>query len=547
MSRSLMTGITGLRTHQQKLDVVANNLANMNTVGFKTQSVVFSDLMYNMQRGGSAASDNQGGINPQAIGTGVQTAQVSRSFSQGTFEATSEIFDFAIQGEGFFTLASPTGENVYSRAGSFALDSLGRLVDPSTGYLVQRIGNLGEATDGGVQFQQEGDDTIFIPLGSAIPGTESANIDFTGNLPSTASPPQEEVLASFRGFETSAGAATGATLLSDLTINNVAYVPGDTIELAGTNPDGTAYSTSLAADTATMQDIVDALNANITDSTAALQPDGTLTVTADDTGEALMSLVLRDGAGNTGETNFTGNSMFVETDGTDGDTFDISLDIYDERGESHRLTVTYKKASINGWEVTASIPTSSGTMIDEQVLNLTFNEDGSYAIAGLNGVGDENIEIQFNGITNPQTITLDFSKLSHLASDFLMTQTQDGIPPGSLSSVAVSTTGELTGLASNGRALPLAQLAIASFSNPNALAAIGNNYFQQSISSGEAALGIGTSGNRGQIMGGQLERSNVDIAHEFTQLIVAQRGFSANARTITVSDEMLEELTNIIR
>ena len=90
-------------------------------------------------------------------------------------------------------------------------------------------------------------------------------------------------------------------------------------------------------------------------------------------------------------------------------------------------------------------------------------------------------------------------------------------------------------------------LAVASFANPNALEAVGNNYFQQSISSGEAALGVGASGNRGQIMGGQLERSNVDIANEFTQLIVAQRGFSANARTITVSDEMLEELTNIIR
>ena len=178
---------------------------------------------------------------------------------------------------------------------------------------------------------------------------------------------------------------------------------------------------------------------------------------------------------------------------------------------------------------------------------MTFNENGSFALAGTDGIGDANIEIQFDGITAPQTLQLDFSGLTHLANDFLITQSQDGIPPGTLTSVAVSTSGELSGLASNGRALPLAQLAIASFSNSSALDAIGSNYFKQSISSGEAALGTGTSGSRGQIMGGQLERSNVDIAQEFTQLIVAQRGFSANARTITVSDEMLEELTNIIR
>ncbi|MCC9602051.1 flagellar hook-basal body complex protein [Stieleria sp. JC731] len=547
MSRALMTGITGLRTHQQKLDVVANNLANMNTIGFKSQAAIFSDLVYNVDRGGSASSDTAGGINPQAIGTGVQTAQITRNFSPGTLETTSGEFDFAIQGDGFFTVMSPTGEPHYTRAGAFALDDRGRLVDPATGYLVQRIGNLGEAADGGVRFQTEGDDTIFIPIGSAIPGTQTANIDFTGNLPSTSSPPQAEILSSFRGFEDSGGAATGATLLNDLTINTTPYVPGDMFELVGTNPDGSTFTVALPADTSTMQDIVDTLNANLVDAVASLQADGTLVVTADDTGEAFLSLTLRDVAGNTGETNFSGNSMFISTEGTDGDSFDVSMDMFDERGESHRMTFTFTKDTINNWSVSASIPSSSGTMIDDSVLNLTFNENGSYAIAGINGIGDANIEVQINGITNPQTIELDFSKISHLASDFLMTQTQDGIPPGALSSVAVSTSGELTGLASNGRALPLAQLAIASFPNSSALEAVGANYFQQSISSGDAALGLGATGSRGQIMGGQLERSNVDIALEFTQLIVAQRGFSANARTITVSDEMLEELTNIIR
>ncbi|MCA9137422.1 MAG: flagellar hook-basal body complex protein [Planctomycetales bacterium] len=547
MSRSLMTGITGLRTHQQKLDVVANNLANMNTVGFKSQSAIFSDLMYNVARGASAATEDSGGINPQAIGTGVQTAQIARSFSQGTLESTSNIFDFAIQGEGFFTLAGQSNDNVYSRAGAFSLDANGRLVDPSTGFLVQRIGDVGEGTDGGVPFQEIGESFINVPIGAPIAGEKSSMVNFVGNLPSSASPPIAEVLQSFTGFSTSGGTADGTTLLSDLTINTADYVAGDIIEISGTNPDGTPFSTTLAAETATLQDLVDSLNSALTGATAALAPDGTLSVTSDTTGEGFLSLLLRDASGNVGGSSFSANSMFLSEQGSSGDTFQLSMEVFDVRGESHRINFDFLKESANTWSVTADIRAESGVLLDDSVYNLTFNEDGSYGLAGLTGVGDANIEIQFNGITSTQEIALDFSGLSHLATDFSITQTQDGIPPGSLTSVAVSTTGELTGLASNGRAIPLAQLAIATFSNPNALDAVGNNYFKQSMSSGEASLGRGMAGNRGQIMGGQLERSNVDIAQEFTQLIVAQRGFSANARTITVSDQMLEELTNIIR
>ncbi|MEM0924891.1 MAG: flagellar hook-basal body complex protein, partial [Planctomycetota bacterium] len=430
---------------------------------------------------------------------------------------------------------------------AFGLDSLGRLVDPSTGYLVQRIGNRGEATDGGVQFQELGDTFISVPLGSAIPGEASSQIEFDGNLPSSASPPVEEVLATFRGFQSGGSAATGASTLNSLGINTATYVAGDVINLEGTNPDGTPFSTTVPADTGTLQDVVDALNTAMTGATAALQVDGSLTVTADTAGESFLTLVVSDDPGNVGGSNWTGNAFFISTDGSDGDAFELSMDIYDERGESHRLTFTFTKETVNSWNVEAAIPSSSGTMIDGSVFNVAFAENGSYAQAGLNGIGDGNIEIQLNGISTPQTLDLNFQELTHLASDFLITQTQDGLPPGNLTSVSVSTSGEMTGLSSNGRALPLAQLAIASFSNPSALDAIGSNYFLRSISSGDAVIGTGASGGRGEVMGGQLERSNVDIAQEFTQLIVAQRGFSANARTITVSDEMLEELTNIIR
>ncbi len=546
MTRSLMTGITGLRTHQQKLDVVANNLANMNTIGYKAQSTTFSDLMYDTIRTGST-SEASGGINPQSIGTGVQVAQITRKFTQGALQSTGQILDFAIQGEGFFTLDSQAGETVFTRAGSFALDGQGRLVDPATGFLVQRFGDVGEGTNGGFAFQVPGDNSIRIPIGSAIPGEPTQNLELFGNLPASSVPPTEEILSSFEPFETASGPANLTTSISDLTINQNAYGPGDQIEINGTNPDGTPFTGSIPADGATLGDIVTELNNLLTGATAQLQPDGTLSITADETGEAFLSLLLSDAAGNVGSTSFGSNSMVVEAEGSDGDTYELSMEIYDLRGASHRVTFDFLKTSPDSWDVTADISPDSGIMLDDSVFNLTFNEDGTYSLAGSNGIGDANIEIKLNSLATPQTIAIDFGQLSHLATDYSLSQNQDGYPPGNLVSVAVSSDGEISGLASNGKILPLAQLAMASFTNEGALDPIGNNYFQQSLNSGSASIGEGISGGRGQIIGAQLESSNVDIAQEFTQLIVAQRGFSANARTITVADEMLEELTNIVR
>lgn len=547
MTRALMTGITGLRTHQQKLDVVANNLANMNTVGYKSQSTVFSDLMYSQLRSGARASETSGGVNPQMIGSGVQMAQISRNFQQGALQSTGQMLDFALQGEGFFQLSAGSGENVYSRAGSFQIDPLGRLVDPSTGLFVQRFGTLGESEVEGLNFQVAGDKRINVPLGVSIPGEETGNVDFIGNVPSTSLPPATEILTSFAPFETATGVAAGTTPLNDLLINTVDYAAGDTIEISGTNPDGTPFSGSINAAGATLGDLVNEVNNLITGATATMNPDGTISVTADDEGDAFLSLTFADAAGNVGSTNFLNNSMVVTTEGHDGDHFELTMEVFDKRGGSHQMTFDFHKTSNNTWDVSTSMPQSSGTIIQGDISGVTFNDDGTYALVGAAGAGNPSIQLQFNAVSEPTTISIDFSRLTHMATGFSMTQTQDGFSPGTLESVAVSGTGVIDGIASNGRILPIAQLALASFSNASALDAIGNNYFQESASSGAATVGEALAGGRGSVVGGQLEDSNVEIALEFTQLIVAQRGFSANARTITVSDEMLEELTNIIR
>ncbi|OUT57897.1 MAG: hypothetical protein CBB71_14665 [Rhodopirellula sp. TMED11] len=548
MTRALMTGITGLRAHQQKLDVVANNLANMNTVGFKQQSTVFSDMLYQQLRSGSEGDANSGGINPKAIGSGVKVAQITRNFNQGALETTSQPFDYAMNGEGFFVLSSPVGgQDVYSRAGAFGVDSEGRLVDPGTGFLVQRIGDMGEGINGGLQFQTAGDDSIRVPIGATISGAVTELMQINGNLPANASEPIAGVISLSAPLEVGAVAATGADTLASLDINTVAYVPGDTIEFSGTNPDGTAFAGSVAADTATVQDLVDSINAAVTDATAALLADGTISLTSDNTGENLMSITLTDGVANTGLSNF-GAVGFIETiEGYNGDSFELISEVVGPQGEAHELALLFTKDTPNTWTVTANIDPSVGTMVDDTVGSLTFNEDGSFNFAGGLGTDDANLVVLFNGSSVNQTVSMDLSSLSHYASAYNVNVDQDGIPAGVITTVNVTTRGELMGIASNGRIVPVAQLAVANFDNVRGLVAEGDNYYTRGLASGEPMVGSGETGGRGQIIGGQLEQSNVDIAQEFTQLIIAQRGFSANARTITVSDEVLEELTNIVR
>ena len=539
MTRSLMTGISGLRTHQSKLDVIANNLANMNTTGFKSQAMTFSDQMYqNLRNGGGETA-------PQSVGTGVQISRISRRFNQGPLETTGQIFDFAMQGEGFFTVVSPTGENLYTRDGSFNLDPQGRLIDPSTGYYVRRFGD--EGAEDGAAFQISGDDSIRIPLGAAVAGQETTAVDFQGNLPSTAQPPLTQIVSSTAPFETGSGAATLTTLLNDLTLNTVDYVSGDQVTVFGANPDGSTFNANFNADGATMADLVNTLNTAMTGATASLAADGTLTVTADSAGDSLISIGIADSAGNTGQTNFSGNGMTETSPGSDGETYETSFEVFDVRGQTHRVNFEFRKISANSWDGTASIQASSGVLLDDSVFNITFNEDGTFALAGDSGIGDTDIELNLSSVSAPQSIILDFRNMSHLATEYTVNQSPDGFPSGTIVSVSVSDSGQLSGVATNGRTIPLAQLAIARFRNAGALNAIGNNQFQQTIAAGIPLVGEGNTNGRGSIVGGQLESSNVDVAQEFTQLIVAQRGFSANARTITVADEMLEELTNIIR
>ena len=547
MSQTLLTGASGLLSHQRKLDVVANNLANVNTFGYKSQRILFSDLIYSTIQPATSGTANQfGGTNPRQAGFGVGIAQTSRNHGQGVLNPTGNAFDFAIQGSGFFVLND--GQDVYSRAGAFSLDANGYLVDPATGAFVQRFGTVGEGADGNPQFQQPGDLSIQVPLGAGVAGRMTSEAGFTGNLPATAEPPLVEVVQTADALLVGGAAATGTDLLNNLDSNSVDYVGGDSIDISGTQVDGTPFATTLAVDgTTTVDDLLASINGQLTAATATLDTNGNIVLTADAEGEATLSLRIEDDMTNTGMTDFSAHAFLTETEGKYGDIVESTIQVFDLRGEPHDIAVSFQKMDENNWDATFSLLDGNGQWLDSSVAQIEFTEDGQFRTVNGVGLADSDIELQFDGLADPQTIAINFESLTHMATSYSLTFDQDGFPPGNLVSVNVNQDGSLDGLATNGQRIPVAQLAIASFINVQGLSAAGQNYFTETANSGVANIGTGMTGATGAVRGGQVESSNVDVALEFTQLIVAQRGFSANARTITVANEVLEELTNIVR
>ena len=315
MTQSLLTGASGLLAHQRKLDVVANNLANLNTTAYKSQRVLFSDLLYNtiQPATGPSVDGTTGGTNPKQVGFGAGVSQITNNFSQGVLTNTGEAFDFAIQGDGFFVVDG--SQQQFTRDGAFSLDQNGKLVDPATGGLVQRFGTVGDEEG----FQQVGDTSISVPLGASVSGSVTTQSGFIGNLPAGAYPPLAEVLVTASPLTTGGVEAVAATLLNDLDISFADYTVGDSVDIVGTRVNGSSYSVNVpVGPTATVGDLVDAVNGELNVALMSIDAQGNLVITADEAGEAFLSLNLEDAAGNTGDMSFNDSGFVVETDGHAG-------------------------------------------------------------------------------------------------------------------------------------------------------------------------------------------------------------------------------------
>lgn len=388
MLRSLYSGISGLRAHQTMLDVTGNNIANVNTAGFKASSTQFQDTLSQMTQGASAPQGESGGSNPAQIGLGVRVAGVSTNFAQGSSQSTGRATDMMISGDGFF-VTSKGGQQLFTRAGAFSPDAAGQLVSP----------------DGGI----------------------------------------------LQGWSAVSGVVNTGGPVSGITLNSNTLVPAK--------------------------------------ATSSVTLDGNLP--------------------------------------TEGGRLERVVKVYDSVGAESSLTLTFTKVGPD-WQVSPDGGTTvSGT--------LTFNNGALTSPTAPATVNVNGIDVNVSQISS-------FAGMTSLA-----VSGQDGSAAGKLESYTIGNDGSVIGSFSNGVKQVLAKIALANFTNPSGLEKAGGSSYVATANSGGVQLGGAGDAGIGSLAAGSLEMSNVDLSQEFTNLIVAQRGFQANARIITTSDEVLQELGNLKR
>ena len=354
--------------------------------------------------------------------------------------------------------------------------------------------------------------------------------------------------------------ATGTTDLARFTARSAAYANGDAITISGTNPDGTVFSDSFVygptaggGDGTTVADLITFVNATLDNAqaTAELTSDGNLRIVATNKQEAALSLFIGDAAGNTG-----GNSwpnFEVVQDGTGPDTAVTSIDIVDAQGRTHPITMTFTRSTQDStiWDLQAEMDPSEGAITQSTIGQIRFNDNGSFNVIGG---GNNSLVFTWNGISAAQTVTVDlgtagqFDGVAQLGNSATVAAVnQDGFAAGTLLNAGFNNGGDLVGFYSNGQSKTLDTLRISMFSNEGGLLRVGDTMFVESPNSDDAIATTANSAGAGIVRAGQLENSNVDIAREFVNLIEAQRGFQANSRVITTTDEILAELMNIVR
>jgi len=546
-----------LRSHQVEIDVIGNNIANINTPGFKGSRVLFRESLTQLLRGAQAPTSEKGGLDPLQVGMGCLTGSIQTTFEQGNLESTGYATDLALQGDGFFVVSD--GErNYFTRNGSFSLDALGRFIDPSTGFVVQGYmadasGNIAPGT---------AITAIQLPFGQTAPPKATTEVVLGGNL-NADSNAKGTVIRSSALYD-SGSAADGTSLLTDLESSSGAscgIVAGDIVTISG-EVGGTAVTPTQLTVTGstTLADLEAAIEQTfgLASGSVEIGADGKITVTGN-TGTANelsgVSVVATDSTGTTERTQFNSlMDMALIERAADAGTASLSATIYDSLGTAHELTLTFTKtANPNEWSWVA---TTSGedTILSGGSGNVVFGSDGSLAsftyANGATAISLDPGSSSANAISisiNPGTVGETDGLTQFGSPSTALALRQDGYAMGSLEGMSVDEEGKIVGTFTNGTNRVLAQLALAAFVNPSGLRDTGGSMFVETANSGGALLGKANSHIRTTVSAGALEMSTVDLAREFTNLIVAQRGFQANARIIRDGDQMLAELVNIKR
>ena len=628
---SLYTGITGLNSYQAWIDMISNNIANVDTTGFKGQSMTFADLFYQNQGFATGPTTTNGGQNPQQLGVGVKVNTIDTLFAQGGLQTTGVNTDLAINGDGFFILnnLAGTAAPTYTRAGAFSLNSNGVLYDPGSGLAVQgwTANASGQVTTGGAT----GDITIPVGLqeqatatGSGIkvgPNSQDQVFDVAlgGNLDQTQW--QQSFLNTIGASATNAAPYTITTTMYDSLGNahqaQVTYIPdtagaaaatvgavggtnpalissGPTVTNLAQNQSTTVTVTKTGANTATITDTLgNTQTVDVTNGAQTVTIDGTkITIPAGPLAGANGSTAtyavnaatngLPSGVDNAAGTKVTPATRWaVKVTFTDGTTFQtlatpgeidkngvvtqptygngasgiIGYAYFDQNGQFiNSSSIQGDTADASGTSYTIGGATAAPylhsygnnpSINQGNQLNVTLwgQSSGNAASAPTAGAA---------GVATPGPIGLDYNGntqqggMASLAGTYTANVlSQNGYTAGVLSNISIGADGTVTGAFTNGQQKTLAQVAIATFSNEDGLSRLGGNEFGTTANSGLALVGVAGTGRFGSIQSGALEQSNVSLATEFTNLIVAQRAFEANTRGITTADQNLQTVINL--
>ena len=556
---ALFAAVSGLNANGSALSVIGNNIANTGTVGFKSSRANFSDII-SASLGGAASSGQ--------VGIGVRLSGVQSNFTQGSLQTSGNALDLAVDGNGFFQVTDAAGGNFYTRAGQFNIDKNGVIVSPD-GFKLQGFQALNGVITGSV--------TDISLSTTTSPPNASTNITIAANLESQAA--QLGAKAKIVG---AAGAAPAFAAARDSFQINLS---GDGLQTISGIVAGDVPTPTLAEWAAVIQSKVRALTATdpklqsaYDDFTAAVNAAGTaVTFTNGMSGADSTIAVAENGAdtlmadlGITAGTN-TAGSGFAISDPTNTSNFSTSLTVFDSLGIGHLTTTNFTKVGTNTWdynvvanasEVNVALAANvSGTNARVATGRITFTTNGELDIeSATTYLNTGGTGIDFIGSAAGQAIALNFG--TSLTTDggtgldgttqfgsqsALVNQSQDGFGAGSLQGVSVTADGTISGRFSNGQLRTLAQLALVRFNNAQGLVRVGKNLLAEAADSGSPVVGKPDSSGLGRVLSSSLELSNVDLGEEFISLIAAQRGFQANARVVTTSDEILGELVNLKR
>ncbi|MBX3394085.1 MAG: flagellar hook-basal body complex protein [Phycisphaerae bacterium] len=566
LTSSLYTGLSGMNASQFRLDIIGDNIANINTTGFKGSRTLFQSQFSRTLAAGTKPSALQGGTNPVQIGLGAAIGAIQRSFTPGSVETTGVPSDLAIEGDGFFVLRTPENERVFTRDGAFSLSADNRLLS-ADGFFVQ-----GYAVNSNFELIPGSVVDVSIPIGVLTTAKATNEIQMDGVLNSSATKivaTQGSILQSQILYNATTGVQLNNVTGPGTALTNIRTSPGpggalfangDVITIDGVSRGG--------RDVPSAQFIVGTTGTTIADFLAwtdevigidtsvgvagnpgtGVTADGRLEIRGNAGTQNALSIQAGDLISNGGtQVPFT----FTETQAANGESSHTTFVVYDSLGAPLTVDLTMvleaRDTGSATWRYYASSADDSDVDFVVGTGTITFDGNGQYIAAPqpgflINRVG--------TGANDPLAIQIDFSRMSGLSvtgQSTIVMSFQNGFSTGTLIDYSIGEDGVITGTFSNGLNQTLGQIAVGTFANQEGLLARSNNVYFVGPNSGDARITPPLTLGAGKISAGTLELSNVDLSREFINLITSSTAFSAASRVISTSDTLLQELLLVAR